>query len=241
MTHICVSKLTIISFDNDLSPGRRQAIIWTNVGILLIGSLGTNFSEILIEIIKFSFKNMCWHLIVSSLVWQWFLCRLVDGKSLSKQIPHFVIRTPGECWYAFKMTSAKFRPLCIATMGFAKFCGRMMTSSNGYNFPRYWPFVREFTVHRRIRLTKANDAELWCYLVLCLNKWLSKQSRHRWFDTLSCTLWRQNNGFARFQAIPHTRLRAGNQCWLSVLPCDVIGRHMSLFFNSLENVLFQKY
>ena len=35
MTHICVYKLTIIGSDNGLSPGRRQPIIWTNVGILL--------------------------------------------------------------------------------------------------------------------------------------------------------------------------------------------------------------
>ena len=45
-THICVGKLTIIASDNGLSPGRRQTIIWTNAGILLIGSLGTNFNEI---------------------------------------------------------------------------------------------------------------------------------------------------------------------------------------------------
>ena len=44
-THICVGKLTIIGSDNDLSPGRRQAIIWTNAGILLIEPLGTNVSE----------------------------------------------------------------------------------------------------------------------------------------------------------------------------------------------------
>ena len=37
--HLCVSKVTIIGSDNGLSPGRRQAIIWTNVGILLIGPL----------------------------------------------------------------------------------------------------------------------------------------------------------------------------------------------------------
>ena len=30
VTHICVSKLTIIGPDNGLSPGRRQAIVWTN-------------------------------------------------------------------------------------------------------------------------------------------------------------------------------------------------------------------
>ena len=45
MTQICVSKLTIIVSDDGLSPGQRQAIIWTNAGISLIGTLGTNFSE----------------------------------------------------------------------------------------------------------------------------------------------------------------------------------------------------
>ena len=33
VTHICVSKLTIIGSDKRLSSGRRQAIIWTIVGI----------------------------------------------------------------------------------------------------------------------------------------------------------------------------------------------------------------
>ena len=47
VTHICVGNLTIIGSDNGLSPGRRQAIIRTNDGILLIRPLGTNLSEIL--------------------------------------------------------------------------------------------------------------------------------------------------------------------------------------------------
>ena len=58
MTYICVSKLTIIGPDNGLSPGRCQAIIWTNTGILIIGPLGTNFSENLSGIQTFSFKKM---------------------------------------------------------------------------------------------------------------------------------------------------------------------------------------
>ena len=58
VTHICVSKLTIIGSDNGLSTGRRQANIWTNVGILLIVPLWTNFSEILIEIHAISFKKI---------------------------------------------------------------------------------------------------------------------------------------------------------------------------------------
>ena len=61
---MCVGKLTINGSDNSLSPGRRQAIIQTNAGILLIGPLGTNFSEILSEIHIFSFKKI--HLKLSS-------------------------------------------------------------------------------------------------------------------------------------------------------------------------------
>ena len=58
MTHMSSSKLAIIGSDNGLSPVRRQAIIWTSAGILLICLLGTNFSEMLIEISIFSFwKN----------------------------------------------------------------------------------------------------------------------------------------------------------------------------------------
>ena len=58
MKHICVAYLTVIASDNGLSSSRRQTIIWTNTGILLIGPLGINFSEILIEIHTFSFKKM---------------------------------------------------------------------------------------------------------------------------------------------------------------------------------------
>ena len=58
VTHICVGNLTIIGSDNGLSPDRRQAIIWTNAGILKIGPLGTNFSEILSEIHAFSLKKI---------------------------------------------------------------------------------------------------------------------------------------------------------------------------------------
>ena len=57
VTHICVGNLAIIVSDSGLSPGRRQAIIWTNAGILLIRPLGTNFSEILIKIHTLSFKK----------------------------------------------------------------------------------------------------------------------------------------------------------------------------------------
>ena len=58
VTHICISKVTIIGSNNGLLPGRHQAIIWTNAGILFNGSLRRNFSEILIETSIFSLKKM---------------------------------------------------------------------------------------------------------------------------------------------------------------------------------------
>ena len=58
VTHICVGKLTIIGSDNGLSPRRHQAIIWTNVEILLIRPLGKKMSEILVEVHAFSLKIM---------------------------------------------------------------------------------------------------------------------------------------------------------------------------------------
>ena len=65
VTHICISKLTIIGSDNGLSPGRRKAIIWTNAGILLIGPWATDFNEIFIKMKQFSFlknafENVVW-------------------------------------------------------------------------------------------------------------------------------------------------------------------------------------
>ena len=63
--YICVGNFIIIGSYNGLSSGRRQAIIWTNAVILLIGPLGTNFN--LVEIHIFSFKKK--HLKLSSAKW----------------------------------------------------------------------------------------------------------------------------------------------------------------------------
>ena len=44
--------------NNGMSPGRHQAIIWAKDEILLIWPLGTNFSEMLIEIHTFPFTKV---------------------------------------------------------------------------------------------------------------------------------------------------------------------------------------
>ena len=72
VTHICVGNLPIIASDNHgLSQGWGQTIIWTNAGMLLIGPLGTIFSEILIKFHTFSFNKM--HLKILS-VKRWPFC-----------------------------------------------------------------------------------------------------------------------------------------------------------------------
>ena len=65
-------------------------------------------------------------------------------------------------------------------------CLPMMTSSNGNIFRVTGPLCGEFTGHRWICLTKASDAELWCFLWSApwVNGWVNNRgtgdlSRHR--------------------------------------------------------------
>ena len=74
VTHIWVSKLTIIGSDNGLSPRQHQVIIRTNAVILTIRPKGTYFGEILLKIKNFSLKKM--HLKMSSAKWRPFCLRL---------------------------------------------------------------------------------------------------------------------------------------------------------------------
>ena len=92
VTHICVCNLTIISSDNGLSPGRRQAIVWTNAGILVIRPLETNFSEILIKIHTFSFKKI--HLKTSSGKWRPF-CLGLNELTHPGRVTHICISKLG--------------------------------------------------------------------------------------------------------------------------------------------------
>ena len=57
-------KLAHTGSDNSLSASWRQAIIWNNAGILLLGPLGTKFNELLIEnsyilVQENPFENVC--------------------------------------------------------------------------------------------------------------------------------------------------------------------------------------
>ena len=95
---ICAGNLAIIGSDNGLSPDWRQAIIWTNAGISLIGSLGTNFSEILIKIHTFSFKKI--HFKTLSAKWCSF-CRSLNVLMVVMWYKCYMIYShqPDSCWW----------------------------------------------------------------------------------------------------------------------------------------------
>ena len=133
-----------------------------NVGLLLIGPLGTNFSEIFIEILIFSFKKM--HLKVSSAIRRPFclgldvLSRIIAMKTGTEK------RWPMYPWCRHQMeTFSALLAICevkpLVTGGF--------------------PSQRPVTW------------SCYVFFGLCLNKCLSKQSRCQWFQMLLCSLWRQ--------------------------------------------------
>ena len=68
----------------------------------------------------------------------------------------------------------------------------IMTSSDGNIFSVTVHLWGESTGHQWISLAKASDTELWCFL-WSMPERLSKLSRHRWFETLSRSLWRYCN------------------------------------------------
>ena len=71
-------------------------------------------------------------------------------------------------------------------------CVCMMMSSNGNIFRVTGHLCGEFTGTRWIPHTKASDAELWCFSLICVYITV-KQSGGWWFETLSRPLWRHCN------------------------------------------------
>ena len=164
MAHICVGNLSIIGLNNGLSPGRRQAIIWTNMGILSIGPLGTIFSEIIIEILAISFKNM--HMKMSSVKSQSFCLVLNELGFVAPISSHkiYLIQRYIQI-YGVKSLCVWYPFWIIIQWSFAEYRGIGVLNWHDdavkwKHFPRYWPFVRGFHWSPVIPFTKASDTEL---------------------------------------------------------------------------------
>ena len=154
VTHKCVSKLIIIGSDNGLLPSRHQAIIWTNVGILLIWPLGANFSEILIEIHIFHSWKCIWYCCLK--FWPFYLDLNVLTESQhwsgywlwfergDKPFPGSMLNQ------AYDVTSPHWVNMT------------MMTSSNGNIFHVTGHFCGEFTGELPAQRTVTRS--FWCFL-----------------------------------------------------------------------------
>ena len=86
VTHICVSKLTIIVSDNGLAPTRRQAIIWNNDGYL----------------------NQCWDFV------NWTFGNKLQW-NFNRNSHIFIQENPFEN-VVWKMASIFSRPQCVHTL-----------------------------------------------------------------------------------------------------------------------------
>ena len=142
VTHMWVSKLTIISSDNSLKPDQHQSIIWTNTGILLIGLLGTNFSGNSIEIHIFSFKKM--HLKMLSVKWQ-PVCLCLNVLIIFSNKISYTDMLINILLHVCRWT--KSSSAFIPTMLCCLFCPIMTMPSNGNIFRVTGPLCREFTGH----------------------------------------------------------------------------------------------
>ena len=113
----------------------------------------------------------------------------------------------------------KWYTLCVWSLHhWDRFHFNMMTSSNGNIFRVTGPLCGEFTCHRCIPLTKASDAELWCFLWSApwINGWVNNREagdlrRHRaHYDVIVMS--------SVTQVIKCSRM----VCALHVLPCPLM-------------------
>ena len=99
--------------------------------------------------------NFSWrYVVISYLI---FLCNLSWINFLHLLYPLvYAVCNAGHCSHGFQF--------CLLFIVFAAYSCFMMTSSGGNIFRFTGPLWRECTAHRWIPLTKASEAELWCFL-----------------------------------------------------------------------------
>ena len=108
-------------------------------------------------------------------------------------------------------------------------CIFMMTSSNGIIFCVTGHLRGEFTGDRWIPLTKASDAELWCFLWSAPEQRVEQTNETLGFDTLSRSSWRQCNDLHLIWC--HCKVAMGifgPTVWIHVI--GILGRLIIILF-----------
>ena len=150
MTHICVCKFTIIGSDNGLSPGWPQAIIWNNAGLMSNGALGTNFSEILIEIHTFSFKKM--HLKMSSAKWC-PCCLTLNVLTKDRKKAHIIRQQNADLTFIAILLKISTHNLCLQCESFL-ICASMWSYDIASNTNVIITSVEQWLWHCRLNVRK---------------------------------------------------------------------------------------
>ena len=207
VTHICVSKLTIIGSDNGLSPGRRQAIIWPNAGMLLSGAAGTNFSE---HSRKWSWNGLCEMVSISldlnelnkkthlkgkmeCIFYYLFPIFLRSGFTVHvlNCLDQILINIYIYINILYHFTLIKLlASTCSEAPNILRLRVVKWTSSNGTILSVTCLLWGQSTGQLWILLTKASDAELWCFLWATPEPVGKATIETAGFETPSRSLWR---------------------------------------------------
>ena len=152
-----------------LAPGRRQAIIWTNVGILSIRPLGTNLSEILFKIDIFSLNKMhlkrspakwCGYFVSAFMCYNlqvYFVARKIISAWLGLIYELVVLEyTPGKCmcrqFWAWACVMTQYQLLkqwTVSSDTQSSISKDLLT-----NYP--CPFPHNLSLFNHVRLTKSS-------------------------------------------------------------------------------------
>ena len=88
---------------------------------------------------------------------------------------HSTLSSSNVIWFVYTLKTESSHEATVVVTGAPCCWFSMMTSSNGNIFRVTGPLCGEFTGHRWIPLTKANDAELWCFLWSAINDWVNNR------------------------------------------------------------------
>ena len=153
-----------IGSDNGLSPVRRQAIIWTSVGLLSNGNLRTNFNEILIKMQNLSFTKM--HLKISSAKWRPFC---PGGNELmsfytelsAAQLTSYIVSQSDRKKHRIEKTEQN-KPKGRRKKRFRTEIGRVMAAPNfdfvTFDLEKFCKYICEYPAYNVFMMTSSNGS-----------------------------------------------------------------------------------
>ena len=186
-----------IGSGNGLSPIRHQAITWTNAVLLSTGLLGTNFSEIWVRILSFSFNKM--HFKISS-------ARMAAIYLSSITKVNFVVSLQLDLHIKTHLSMVVFRYSMGQSVYMYKNSGNVVDEILMLCFVfwfklhwRWWPLLTHICVTRQQWFIDGGFPHkrpvMWSFVVFYLLGWTNCYTNSRyatWYETLMRGRWNAN-------------------------------------------------